>query len=46
MGKKSKVEEPPVIEDEEEEYEVESILEKRIIRGKIQYLIKWKGFAK
>lgn len=45
MGKKSKVEEPAVVE-EEEEYEVERVLEKRLVRGKVQYLIKWKGFSK
>ena len=29
---------------EEEEYEVETILEKRLKKGKAEYLIKWKGF--
>ena len=28
---------------DQEEYEVESILEKRMKRGKVQYLVKWKG---
>ena len=28
----------------EEEYEVEKILEKRLKKGKVEYLIKWKGF--
>ena len=28
---------------EEEIYEVESILDKRIVKGKTQYYIKWKG---
>ena len=28
---------------EEEVYEVESILDKRIVKGKTQYYIKWKG---
>ncbi len=35
---------PPVIIDEEEEYEVEEILDKRKHYGKVQYLIKWKGY--
>jgi hypothetical protein len=36
---------PPVIIDDEEEYEVEKILDKRKHYGKIQYLIKWKGYS-
>ena len=35
---------PPIIVNEEEEYEVEKILDKRKHYGKIQYLIKWKGY--
>ncbi len=35
---------PPIIINEEEEYEVEKILDKRKHYGKIQYLIKWKGY--
>lgn len=34
----------PEPEIEEEEYEVEKCVDKRIVKGKIQYLIKWKGF--
>ena len=29
--------------EEEEEYEVERILNKRIKKGKVEYLVKWKG---
>jgi len=29
---------------DEEEYEVESIVDKRIRRGKVEYLVKWKGW--
>ena len=29
--------------DEDEEYEVEEILNKRIKTGQIEYLVKWKG---
>ena len=29
---------------DQEEYEVESILGKRMKRGKVQYLVKWKGW--
>jgi len=35
---------PPIIINDEEEYEVEEILDKRKHYGKIQYLIKWKGY--
>ena len=31
-------------ETEEEEFEVESILDKRIIHNKPQYLVKWLGY--
>jgi hypothetical protein len=37
---------PPVTipDTEEQEYEVETILDKRTIRGKQQYLVKWTGY--
>jgi len=35
---------PPIILNNEEEYEVEQILDKRTRYGKTQYLIKWKGY--
>ena len=33
-----------MIVNDEEEFEVEEILDKRKHYGKIQYLIKWKGY--
>ena len=37
---------PPVnIQDGEEEYEVEAILEAKKIRGKQHFLVKWKGYG-
>jgi hypothetical protein len=35
----------PVIVQEEEEWEVEEILDSRRTRGRLQYLVKWRGFA-
>ena len=35
---------PPVVIDESEEYEVERILQHRELRGKTQYLVRWKGY--
>lgn len=35
----------PVIVDDQEEWEVEHILDSRIHRRRLQYLIKWKGFG-
>jgi len=36
---------PPIITPEgEEEYEVEEILDTKLNRGRIQYLVKWKGY--
>ncbi|XP_047504720.1 chromodomain Y-like protein [Pieris napi] len=32
-------------EDDEEEYEVESIIDSKRIKGKLHYLIRWKGFS-
>ncbi|KAL5526824.1 hypothetical protein ACEPAF_8550 [Sanghuangporus sanghuang] len=35
---------PPIIVDEHEEYEVEEILDSRLHRGKLQFLVKWVGY--
>src|SRR6266487_2361292 len=35
----------PEIVDNEEHYEVEEILDSRLHRNKLQYLVKWKGFG-
>ena len=36
---------PPVINGDNPEWEVEYIKDSRLQRGKLQYLVKWKGYA-
>ena len=40
-----KIPPPPVEVDGEKEYEVEEILDRQERRGKIRYLVKWKGYT-
>ena len=35
----------PVIVEGEEEWEVKEVLDSRSIRGRLHYLVKWRGFA-
>ncbi|MBW0472518.1 hypothetical protein O181_012233 [Austropuccinia psidii MF-1] len=37
---------PPIIIKEEEEWEVCQILDSKLKRGKLWYLVEWKGFSK
>lgn len=34
-----------VVEEEEEEYVVEKVLDRRVVKGRVDFLLKWKGFS-
>ena len=36
---------PPIIQDGVPEYEVEKILDSRVFRGRLEYLVRWKGYG-
>ncbi|MBW0548185.1 hypothetical protein O181_087900 [Austropuccinia psidii MF-1] len=36
---------PPVIVEEQEEWEVAEVLDSKLKRGKLCYLVEWKGFS-
>ena len=36
---------PPIIQDGVEEYEVEQILDSCHFHGKLEYLVRWKGYG-
>jgi len=45
-GRKTEDHPPPIVIDEEAEWEVEEILDSRWHRRRFQYLIKWKGYGR
>ena len=45
MEGQKKIPPKPVIIEGEEEFKVEKILNKRTIRGKEKFLVRWKGYT-
>jgi transposase InsO family protein len=45
-GRKPKPPPPPILIDGEPEYEVEEIMNSRMFRGRLEYLVRWRGYGR
>jgi hypothetical protein len=46
LGPRTPARPPPVIVEDEEEYEVEAIADHRRINNKMEYLLQWQGYPR
>ncbi|MBW0522673.1 hypothetical protein O181_062388 [Austropuccinia psidii MF-1] len=46
IPKQNQLPPPPVLVEEQEEWEVAQVLDSKLKRGKLWYLVEWKGFSK
>ena len=45
LGRRAKPPPPPELVDGEEHYVVEKVLDSRLMRGRLHFLVKWEGYS-